>query len=184
MSPEPTPAPMAHLSASRVLFEEGLYSDVTVTLQVPGSLKKNLHLHARILAKESEFFATLLSGKQNHNDKAISLLDEKDAQGSQRIEIQCADASELYAYESALRLLYTGTWCSDRDFQTSSLDARVRRGMDVMSLATRLSLKGTTTALLQDEVTQMCQARFTILLSCIMTKGSIENMYFYVVAHV
>ncbi|KAG0317154.1 hypothetical protein BGZ97_005841 [Linnemannia gamsii] len=151
MSPEPTPAPMAHLSASRVLFEEGLYSDVTVTLQVPGSLKKNLHLHARILTKESDFFATLLSGKMDHGEKAISLLDEKDAQGSQRIEIQCADASELYAYESALRLLYTGAWCSDRDFQTSSLDARVRRGMDVLSLATRLSLRGTTTALLQDE---------------------------------
>lgn len=168
MSPEPTPAPMAHLSASRVLFEEGLYSDVTVTLQVPGSLKKNLHLHARILTKESDFFATLLSGKMDHGEKAISLLDEKDAQGSQRIEIQCADASELYAYESALRLLYTGAWCSDRDFQTSSLDARVRRGMDVLSLATRLSLRGTTTALLQDEVTQMCQASFTFLLNCIL----------------
>ncbi|KAF9137487.1 hypothetical protein BGX30_010172 [Mortierella sp. GBA39] len=151
MTPEPTPVPMAHLSASRVLFEEGLYSDVTVTLQVPGSLKKNLHLHARILTKESEFFGALLSGKKDHGDKAISLLDDKDAQGSQRIEIQCADASELYAYESALRLLYTGTWCSDRDFQTSSLDARLRRGMDVMGLATRLSLKGTTSALLQDE---------------------------------
>ncbi|KAF9095765.1 hypothetical protein BGX23_012693 [Mortierella sp. AD031] len=160
MSPEPTPVAMPHLSASRVLFEEGLYSDVTVTLQVPGSLKKSLSLHARILTKESDFFAALLAGKKNHTEKAISLLEERDSQGSQRIEIQCADAPELYAYESALRLLYTGSWCSDRDFQTSSLDARIRRGMDVMSLATRLSLKGTTAALLQDEVTQMCQASF------------------------
>ncbi|KAG0372504.1 hypothetical protein BGX24_000164 [Mortierella sp. AD032] len=159
MSPEPTPAPMSHLSASRVLFEEGLYSDVTVTLQVPGSLKKHLHLHARILSKESEFFAALLTDKKNQSEKSISLLDEKDAQGSQRIEIQCADASELYAFESALRLLYTGSWCSDRDFQTSSLDARLRRGMDVMSIASRLSLRSTTTALLQDEVTQMCQSQ-------------------------
>ncbi|KAF9921328.1 hypothetical protein FBU30_008682 [Linnemannia zychae] len=150
---------MPHLSASRVLFEEGLYSDVTVTLQVPGSLKKQLHLHARILAKESDFFAALLAGKKNHNEKSISLVEDSDFQGSKKIEIRCADPSELYAFESVLRLLYTGSWCSDRDFQTSSLDARMRRGMDVMSLATRLSLRGTTTALLQEEVTQMCQSQ-------------------------
>ncbi|KAG0370545.1 hypothetical protein BGZ54_005775 [Gamsiella multidivaricata] len=159
LSPEPAPAPMSHLSASRVLFEEGLYSDVTVTLQVPGSLKKTLHLHSGILAKESDFFAALLAGKKNHAERAITLLDEKDSQGSQVIEIQCVDASELYAFESSLRLLYTGSWCSDRDFQTSSLDSRIRRGMDVMKQAARLSLKGTTTALLQDEITQMCQTQ-------------------------
>jgi hypothetical protein len=148
---------MAHLSASRVLFEEGLYSDVAVTLQVPGALKKTLHLHSRILSKESDFFAALLSGKNTSTEQAITLLDEKDSNGAQVIEIQCVDASELYAFESSLRLLYTGSWCSDRDFQTSSLDSRIRRGMDVMKQAARLSLKGTTTALLQDEITQMCQ---------------------------
>lgn len=147
---------MPHLSASRVLFEEGLYSDIAVILQVPGSSKKTLRLHSRILAKESEFFATLLAGK-NHGDKAIVLLDEKDSHGSRVIEIQCVDAPELYAFESSLRLLYTGSWCSDRDFQTSSLDARLRRGLDVMSQAARLSLKGSTTALLQEEITTMCQ---------------------------
>ncbi|KAF9306872.1 hypothetical protein BGZ74_002373 [Mortierella antarctica] len=147
---------MPHLSASRVLFEEGLYSDITVVLQVPGSTKKTLRLHSRILAKESEFFATLLAGKK-HGDKAIALLDEKDPHGSRVIEIQCVDAPELYAFESSLRLLYTGSWCSDRDFQTSSLDARLRRGLDVMSQAARLSLKGSTTALLQEEITTMCQ---------------------------
>ncbi|KAG0032164.1 hypothetical protein BGZ82_006639 [Podila clonocystis] len=147
---------MPHLSASRVLFEEGLYSDITVVLQVPGSTKKTLRLHSRILAKESEFFATLLAGKK-HGDKAIALLDEKDSHGSRVIEIQCVDAPELYAFESSLRLLYTGSWCSDRDFQTSSLDARLRRGLDVMSQAARLSLKGSTTALLQEEITTMCQ---------------------------
>ncbi|KAF9316553.1 hypothetical protein BG003_001801 [Podila horticola] len=125
---------MPHLSASRVLFEQGLYSDIT----------------------ESEFFATLLAGK-NHGDKAITLLDEKDSHGSRVIEIQCVDAPELYAFESSLRLLYTGSWSSDRDFQTSSLDARLRRGLDVMSQAARLSLKGSTTALLQEEITTMCQ---------------------------
>ncbi|KAG0100456.1 hypothetical protein BGZ93_001042 [Podila epicladia] len=156
LTPEPTPAPMPHLSASRVLFEEGLYSDITVILQVPGSTKKTLRLHSRILAKESEFFATLLAGKK-HGDKAIALLDEKDSHGSRVIEIQCVDAPELYAFESSLRLLYTGSWCSDRDFQTSSLDARLRRGLDVMSQAARLSLKGSTTALLQEEITTMCQ---------------------------
>ncbi|KAF8933900.1 hypothetical protein BGZ58_006051 [Dissophora ornata] len=150
---------MAHLSASRVLFEEGLYSDVTVTLQVPGSIKKTLQLHSRILTKESEFFATLLSGKSNPSEKAIVLLDEHDSKGSQVVEIQCVDASELYAFESALRLLYTGSWCSDRDFQTRSLDARIRRGMDVMTQAKRILLRGTTTALLQDEITQMCQSQ-------------------------
>ncbi|KAG0340100.1 hypothetical protein BG000_000730 [Podila horticola] len=147
---------MPHLSASRVLFEEGLYSDITVVLQVPGSTKKTLRLHSRILAKESEFFTTLLAGK-NHGDKAITLLDEKDSHGSRVIEIQCVDAPELYAFESSLRLLYTGSWSSDRDFQTSSLDARLRRGLDVMSQAARLSLKGSTTALLQEEITTMCQ---------------------------
>lgn len=146
---------MAHLSASRVLFEEGLYSDVIVILQVPGSLKKNLLLHTRILAKESELFAMLLA-KKDVEDKAIVLLDE-DINGSQVIEIQCIDALELYALESTLRLLYTGSWRSDRDFRTNSLDARIRRGMDVMKQAARLNLKGNTTALLQDEVTQMCQ---------------------------
>ncbi|KAG0032760.1 hypothetical protein BGZ81_010159 [Podila clonocystis] len=147
---------MPHLSASRVLFEEGLYSDITVVLQVPGSTKKTLRLHSHILTKESEFFATLLAGKK-HGDKAIALLDEKDSHGSRVIEIQCVDAPELYAFESSLRLLYTGSWCSDRDFQTSSLDARLRRGLDVMSQAARLSLKGSTTALLQEEITTMCQ---------------------------
>ncbi|KAF9391644.1 hypothetical protein CPB97_005939 [Podila verticillata] len=156
LTPEPTPAPMPHLSASRVLFEEGLYSDITVILQVPGSTKKTMRLHSRILAKESEFFATLLAGKK-HGDKAIVLLDEKDSHGSRVIEIQCVDAPELFAFESSLRLLYTGSWCSDRDFQTSSLDARLRRGLDVMSQAARLSLKGSTTALLQEEITTMCQ---------------------------
>ncbi|KAF9110910.1 hypothetical protein BGX27_005718 [Mortierella sp. AM989] len=159
LSPEPMPAPMPHLSASRVLFEEGLYSDVTVTLQVPGSLKKILHLHSRILSKESEFFAGLLSGKKNPNEKAIVLLEDRDSKGSQVIEIQCINATELYAIESSLRLLYTGSWCSDRDFQTNSLDARIRRGMDVMNQAARLSLKGSTKALLQDEITQMCQSQ-------------------------
>ncbi|KAG0196608.1 hypothetical protein BGX28_009945 [Mortierella sp. GBA30] len=148
---------MPHLSASRVLFEEGLYSDVTVVLQVPGSVKKALHLHTRILAKESEFFAALLAGKKNMGEKTILLLDDRDEQGLQVIEIQCVDAQELYAFESTLRLLYTGSWCSDRDFQTNSLDARLRRGLDVMSQAGRLSLKVSTTALLQDEITQMCQ---------------------------
>ncbi|KAF8984511.1 hypothetical protein BGZ52_012580 [Haplosporangium bisporale] len=156
LTPEPTPVPMPHLSASRVLFEEGLYSDITVILQVPGSTKKILRLHSRILAKESEFFATLLAGKK-HGDKAIVLLDEKDSHGSRVIEIQCVDTPELYAFESSLRLLYTGSWCSDCDFQTSSLDARLRRGLDVMSQAARLSLKGSTTALLQEEITTMCQ---------------------------
>ncbi|KAF9352527.1 hypothetical protein BGX26_009679 [Mortierella sp. AD094] len=150
---------MPHLSASRVLFEEGLYSDVTLTLQVPGSLKKTLHLHSRILSKESEFFANLLSGKGNPNEKAIVLLEERDSKGCQVIEVQCINATELYAIESSLRLLYTGSWCSDRDFQTSSLDARIRRGMDVMNQAARLSLKGSTKALLQDEITQMCQSQ-------------------------
>jgi len=151
---------MPHLSASRVLFEEGAYSDVTITLQVPGSLRKTLRLHSLILTKESEFFAALLAGKKNLGDKAIVLLDEKDSHGSKVIEIQCVDASELYAFESSLRLLYTGSWCSDRDFQTSALDARLRRGLDVMSQAGRLALKGTTTALLQEEITQMCQVYF------------------------
>lgn len=73
------------------------------------------------------------------------------------------DAQELYAFESSLRLLYTGSWCSDRDFQTSSLDARLRRGLDVMSQAGRLVLKGTTTALLQEEITQMCQSQPELL---------------------
>ncbi|KAI1313920.1 hypothetical protein EDD11_002383 [Mortierella claussenii] len=166
LTPEPMsspPTPMPHLSASRVLFEEGLYSDVTVILQVPGSIKKTLSLHSGILAKESEFFAALLAGTKNTGEKAIVLLDERDAQGSQVIEIQCVDAQELYAFESSLRLLYTGSWCSDRDFQTSSLDARLRRGLDVMSQAGRLSLKGTTTALLQEEITQMCQSKPELL---------------------
>ncbi|KAF9181081.1 hypothetical protein BGZ51_005683 [Haplosporangium sp. Z 767] len=154
---------MPHLSASRVLFEEGLYSDVTIFLQVPGSLKKSLHLHSRILTRESDVFASLLAGKKNPSEKAIVLLEEKDDQGSQVVEIQCADASELYALESSFRLLYTGSWCSDRDFQTSSLNARLRRGMDVMSQAGRLSLKGSTTALLQEEITQMCQSQPELL---------------------
>jgi hypothetical protein len=154
---------MPHLSASRVLFEEGLYSDVTVVLQVPGSFKKSLHLHSRILSKESEVFSALLAGKTSLADKAITLLEERDSQGSQVIEIQCMDAQELYAFESSLRLLYTGSWCSDRDFQTSSLDARLRRGLDVMSQAGRLVLKGTTTALLQEEITQMCQSQPELL---------------------
>lgn len=155
-APLPAPAPMPHLSASRVLFEEGLYSDVSVLLQVPGSVKKTLALHSRILTKESEVFAALLAGNKS-GDKAITLLDEKDSHGSQVVEIQCVDAQELYAIEASLRLLYTGSWCSDRDFQTTSLDARLRRGLDVMSQAGRLSLKGSTTALLQEEITQMCQ---------------------------
>ncbi|KAF9154899.1 hypothetical protein BG015_011682 [Linnemannia schmuckeri] len=166
MTPEPLPSPptpMPHLSASRVLFEEGLYSDVTVILQVPGSFKKSLHLHSRILSKESEVFSALLAGKTNLADKAITLQEECDSQGSQVIEIQCMDAQELYAFESSLRLLYTGSWCSDRDFQTSSLDARLRRGLDVMSQAGRLVLKGTTTALLQEEITQMCQSQPELL---------------------
>ncbi|KAG0044012.1 hypothetical protein BGZ83_010747 [Gryganskiella cystojenkinii] len=166
LSPEPLPsppAPMAHLSASRVLFEEGLYSDVTVILQVPGSIKKSLHLHSRILSKESEVFATVLTGKLPVAEKAIVLAGERDSNGSQVIEIQCMDAQELYAFESSLRLLYTGSWCSDRDFQTSSLDARLRRGMDVMSQAGRLALKGTTTALLQEEITTMCQSQPELL---------------------
>ncbi|KAF9963740.1 hypothetical protein BGZ65_012805 [Modicella reniformis] len=149
---------MPHLSASRVLFEEGLYSDVAVTLQVPRSLKKTLRLHSRILTKESELFANLLA-KKNVTEKAIILLDKVDSNGSQVVEIQCTDALELYALESSLRLLYTGSWCSDRDFRTNSLDARIRRGMDVMKQAARLNLKGTTTALLQDEITQMCQTQ-------------------------
>ncbi|KAG0319064.1 hypothetical protein BGZ99_005322 [Dissophora globulifera] len=162
LSPEPLPlpsppTPMPHLSASRIMFEEGLYSDVIVTLNVPGSVKKSLHLHSRILARESELFAALLAGKKNTGEKAISLLDERDSQGSQVIEIICVDAQELYAFESLLRLLYTGSWCSDRDFQTSFLNARLRRGLDVMSLTGRLSLKGTTTSLLQEEITQMCK---------------------------
>ncbi|KAF9436739.1 hypothetical protein BGZ76_003096 [Entomortierella beljakovae] len=159
LSPEQTPAPMPHLSASRVLFEEGLYSDVTLTLQVPGSLKKSLNLHSRILSKESEFFANLLSGKPNPNERAIVLLDERDNKGSQVIEVQCVNPTEFYAIESTLRLLYTGSWCSDRDFQTNSLDARIRRGMDVMNQAARLSLKGSTKALLQDEITQLCESQ-------------------------
>ncbi|KAF9581235.1 hypothetical protein BGW38_001811 [Lunasporangiospora selenospora] len=160
LSPDPLPsppAPMPHLSASRVLFEEGLYSNVTVVLQVPGQIKKSLQLHSHILSKESEVFAALLKGKTDVGDKAITLLEERDANGSQVVEIQCVDASELYAFESSLRLLYTGSWCSDRDFRTASLDARIRRGLDVMSQAGRLSLRGTTTALLQEEITQMCQ---------------------------
>ncbi|KAF8932243.1 hypothetical protein BGZ58_007148 [Dissophora ornata] len=166
LPPEPLPSPptpMPHLSASRVLFEEGLYSDVTVTLQVPGSLKKTLHLHSRILSKESEFFAALLAGKKDTGEKAITLLDERDSQGSQVVEIICVDPQELYAFESSLRLLYTGSWCSDRDFQTSSLNARLRRGLDVMSQTGRLSLKGTTTALLQEEITQMCKSQPELL---------------------
>ncbi|KAF9217895.1 hypothetical protein BGZ59_008023 [Podila verticillata] len=155
-APLPAPAPMPHLSASRVLFEEGLYSDVSVLLQVPASVKKTLALHSHILTKESEVFAALLAGNKS-GDKAIALLDEKDSHGSQVVEIQCVDAQELYALEASLRLLYTGSWCSDRDFQTTSLDARLRRGLDVMSQAGRLSLKGSTTALLQEEITQMCQ---------------------------
>ncbi|KAF9934978.1 hypothetical protein FBU30_009400 [Linnemannia zychae] len=154
---------MPHLSASRVLFEEGLYSDVTVVLQVPGSFKKSLHLHSRILSKESELFSALLAGKTHFSDKAITLSEERDSQGSQVIEIQCMDAQELYAFESSLRLLYTGSWCSDQDFQTSSLDARLRRGLDVMSQAGRLILKGSTTALLQEEITQMCQSQPELL---------------------
>ncbi|KAK3819630.1 MAG: hypothetical protein J3Q66DRAFT_335090 [Benniella sp.] len=156
-SPESASLPMPHLSASRVLFEEGLYSDIIVVLQVPGSLKKNLLLHSRILIKESELFEALLA-KEEVSDKAIVLLDEPDSNGSQVIEIQCVDALELYALESSLRLLYTGSWCSDRDFRTNSLDARIRRGMDVMKQAARLNLKGTTMTLLQDEITQMCQS--------------------------
>ncbi|KAG0337847.1 hypothetical protein BG004_007464 [Podila humilis] len=157
LTPEPTPAPMPHLSASRVLFEEGLYSDVVVSLQVPGSTRKSLRLHSRILAKESEVFAALLAGKRI-GDKAITLQDDKDSPGSPRlIEVQCADVQELYAFEASLRLLYTGSWSSDRDFQTSSLDARLRRGLDVMSQAARLALRGSTTALLQEEITTMCQ---------------------------
>jgi hypothetical protein len=147
---------MPHLSASRVLFEEGLYSDIIVVLQVPGSLKKNLLLHARILIKESSLFEALLA-KEEVSDKAIVLLDEPDSNGCQVIEIQCVDALELYALESSLRLLYTGSWYSDRDFRTNSLDARIRRGMGVMKQAARLNLKGTTMTLLQDEITQMCQ---------------------------
>ncbi|KAF9956367.1 hypothetical protein BGZ70_009934 [Mortierella alpina] len=149
---------MPHLSASRVLFEEGLYSDLVVTLQVPGSIKKTLQLHSHILNKESDFFAALLAGKTNVTEKAIVLLEENDNnQGSRIVEVQCMDLQELYAFESALRLLYTGTWCSDRDFQTSSLDARLSRGLEVMKQAGRLALKGSTTALLQEEITQMCQ---------------------------
>ncbi|KAF9918528.1 hypothetical protein BX616_008108 [Lobosporangium transversale] len=165
LTPEPllSPSPMPHLSASRALFEEGLYSDVTVILQVPGSIKKSLHLHSRILSRESELFEALLAGTKNTGEKAIVLLDEKDANGSQVIEIQCVDPQELYAFESSLRLLYTGSWCSDRDFQTSSLDTRLRRGLDVMSQAGRLSLKGSTTALLQEEITQMCQNKPELL---------------------
>ncbi|KAF9960066.1 hypothetical protein BGZ72_008024 [Mortierella alpina] len=154
---------MPHLSASRVLFEEGLYSDLVVTLQVPGSIKKTLQLHSHILCKESDFFAGLLAGKTNASEKAIALLEEKDAHGSRIVEVQCIDIQELYAFESALRLLYTGSWCSDRDFQTSSLDARLRRGLDVMKQATRLALKGSTTALLQEEITQMCQSQPDLL---------------------
>lgn len=123
---------------------------------MPGSVKKTLALHSRILTKESEIFAALLAGNKS-GDKAITVLDEKDSHGSQVVEIQCVDAQELYAIEASLRLLYTGSWCSDRDFQTTSLDARLRRGLDVMSQAGRLSLKGSTTALLQEEITQMCQ---------------------------
>ncbi|KAF9986930.1 hypothetical protein BGZ75_001248 [Mortierella antarctica] len=163
LSPEPTPAPMPHLNASRVLFEEGLYNDLVVTLQVPGSIKKTLQLHSHILCKESDFFAALLAGKSNANEKAIALLEEKDGQGSRIVEVQCLDLQELYAFESALRLLYTGSWCSDRDFQTSSLDARLRRGLDVMKQAGRLALKGSTTALLQEEITQMCQSQPDLL---------------------
>ncbi|KAF9998596.1 hypothetical protein BGZ80_009886 [Entomortierella chlamydospora] len=168
LSPEPLaspspPTPMPHLSASRVLFEEGLYSDVTIILQVPGSIKKSLNLHSRILTRESDFFAALLTGTKDPGEKAIVLLDERDAQGSQVIEIQCVDAQELYAFESSLRLLYTGSWCSDRDFHTSSLDARLRRGLDVMSQAGRLSLKGSTTALLREEIAQMCKSKPELL---------------------
>ncbi|KAF9939032.1 hypothetical protein BGZ67_010086 [Mortierella alpina] len=154
---------MPHLNASRVLFEEGLYNDLVVTLQVPGSIKKTLQLHSHILCKESDFFAALLDGKSNANEKAIALLEEKDGQGSRIVEVQCLDLQELYAFESALRLLYTGSWCSDRDFQTSSLDARLRRGLDVMKQAGRLALKGSTTALLQEEITQMCQSQPDLL---------------------
>ncbi|KAF9956180.1 hypothetical protein BGZ72_002961 [Mortierella alpina] len=148
---------MPHLSASRVLFEEGLYSDITVILQTPASAKKELHLHKRILAKESELFAALLAGSRSISDKAITLLDTSDDQEVQVIEIQCVDSQELHAFESSLRLLYTGTWYSERDFQASSLDARLRRGLDIMSQAGRLLLKGSTTAFLQEEITQMCQ---------------------------
>ncbi|KAF9912650.1 hypothetical protein BX616_010280 [Lobosporangium transversale] len=158
-SPEPAVAPMPHLSASRVLFEEGLYSDVTAILQVPGSLKRTLSLHSRILSKESDFFASLFAGKKDLNEKTITLLDDRDSNDSQVIEIQCVDALELYAIEASLRLLYTGNWCSDRDLQISSLNARIRRGMDVMKQAARFGLKGTTTALLQEEITQMCQTQ-------------------------
>ncbi|KAF9275597.1 hypothetical protein BGZ68_010661 [Mortierella alpina] len=149
---------MPHLSASRVLFEEGLYSDITVILQIPGgSAKKELHLHKHILAKESELFAALFAGTKNITDKAITLLDASDDQKAQVIEIQCVDSQELHAFESSLRLLYTGAWYSECDFQVNSLDARLRRGLDIMSQAGRLSLKGSTTALLQEEITQMCQ---------------------------
>ncbi|KAF9936753.1 hypothetical protein BGZ67_002024 [Mortierella alpina] len=148
---------MPHLSASRVLFEEGLYSDITVILQTPASAKKELHLHRHILAKESELFAALFAGTRNMSDKAITLLDANDDQGSQVMEIQCVDSQELHAFESSLRLLYTGSWFSERDFQTNSLDTRLRRGLDIMSQAGRLSLRGTTTALLQEEITQMCR---------------------------
>ncbi|KAF9941971.1 hypothetical protein BGZ65_000312 [Modicella reniformis] len=166
LPPEPLPSPptpLPHLSASRVLFEEGLYSDVTVMLQVPGSIKKSFYLHSRILSRESELFETLLSGNKLANEKAITLLEERDSHGSQVIEIQCMDAQELYTFESSLRLIYTGSWCSDRDFQTSSLGARVRRGLDVLSQASRLILKGTTSALLQEEITQMCKSQPELL---------------------
>ncbi|KAG0235804.1 hypothetical protein B0O80DRAFT_457388 [Mortierella sp. GBAus27b] len=158
-----TPTPLPHLSASRVLFEEGHYSDVTVVLQVPGSIKKSLYLHSHILSKESELFDALLSGKPQPADKAITLSEEKDSHGSRVIEIQCMNAQELYTFESSLRLIYTGSWCSDRDFQTSSLDARVRRGLDVVGQVSRLSLKGTTSALLQEEITQLCRSQPELL---------------------
>ncbi|KAG0231495.1 hypothetical protein BGW42_000201 [Actinomortierella wolfii] len=161
--PLPVPPPLPHLSASRVLFEEGLYSDLVVNLQVPGVVKKSYNLHSRILAKESEYFAALLAGKGNLGEKAIHLQDENDSYGRQVIDIQCIDANELYAYESCLRLLYTGSWYSDKDFQTNALDCRVRRGMDVMKLAGKLLLRGTTTTMLQQEVFDMCREQPELL---------------------
>ncbi|KAF9167736.1 hypothetical protein DFQ26_003320 [Actinomortierella ambigua] len=162
--PLPAPPPLPHLSASRVLFEEGPYSDLVVHLQVPGTVKKSLNLHSRILTKESDFFATLLAGKGSLLDeKSIHLNDDKDANGRQVIDIQCIDANELYVYEACLRLLYTGSWYSEKDFQTNALDRRVRRGMDVMKLAGRLQLRGTTTAMLQHEVFDMCREQPELL---------------------
>ncbi|KAF9977975.1 hypothetical protein BGZ73_004258 [Actinomortierella ambigua] len=163
-APLPVPPPLPHLSASRVLFEEGPYSDLVVHLQAPGTVKKSLNLHSRILAKESEYFAALLAGKDSSLDeKAIHLHEERDANGCQVMDIQCIDANELYVYEACLRLLYTGSWYSEKDFQTNALDRRVRRGMDVMKLAGRLQLRGTTTAMLQHEVFDMCREQPELL---------------------